>query len=86
MSKKQEKAERYAPPEQPPAVPKIPARWGTSEAKWFADREGQIVVVSLRSGGATEGILVGHDQFSFFLEHANGNIEIVFKHAVDTAL
>lgn len=65
-------------------APRIPVRWGVSEAKWMADRENELIDVHLRSGDILRGYLIGLDQFTIGLEReSDGKVLLVCKHAID---
>jgi sRNA-binding regulator protein Hfq len=65
-------------------APKIPIRWGVSEAKWMADRENELIELHLRGGETLRGYLVGLDQFVIGLEReGDSKMLLVAKHAID---
>ncbi len=65
-------------------APRIPVRWGTSEAAWMASKENELIMVHLRGGEVIAGYLIGLDQFVIGLEHKeNGKTILICKHAVD---
>ncbi len=64
---------------------KIPGKWGTSEARFYYDTEGEIVTLSLRSGEQLRGYVVGLDNYALVLERECDKRRIlVHKHAIDT--
>jgi sRNA-binding regulator protein Hfq len=63
--------------------PKIPMKWGVSAAKFYADREGEPIIVHLVDGGDLTGILAGIDQYEIFVELDNdAGVVLVPKHAI----
>ncbi len=76
------------PPAQPakpvkPEPAKIPIRWGSSAAKFYADLEGETIRVHLHTGETLVGVLVGVDTYDIFLEREAGARAMVSKHAID---
>ncbi len=70
--------------QRPDRAPRIPNRWGVSEAKWMADRENELIMVHMRGGEVIAGYLIGLDQFVIGLESKdNGKTLLIAKHAVD---
>ena len=63
---------------------KVTGRWGTSEAKWFADREDESVTVHMRESITLTGYLVGVDNYNIFLE-IDKKVVLVPKHAINYA-
>lgn len=67
-----------------PAKPKIPNKWGVSEAKWMADQENELITIHLRGGEMQRGYLIGLDQFTIFIEHEASKAKLLIaKHAID---
>lgn len=63
----------------------IPSKWGTSEARFFSEAEGEIVIVKLRGGATLRGLIAGVDQYAIFVEREEDHgLQMVFKHAIDT--
>ena len=39
-------------------APRIPVRWGTSEASWMASKENELIIVHMRGGEVNAGYLI----------------------------
>ncbi len=63
---------------------KLVGKWGTSEARFYYDTEGEIVTIDLRSGGTVRGCIVGLDNYAIVLQRESDKRRIlIHKHAVD---
>ncbi len=62
--------------------PRIPAIWGTSSAAFYADLEGETIVLHLITGDCLSGVLSGVDRYDLFLEQADGSEVLVAKGAI----
>ena len=67
---------------EPAAAVKPTGRWGLSEVKFYADREGEVVAIHLRDGATLTGELVGVDNFTLAIA-SEGKTVLVLKHAID---
>ena len=62
--------------------PRIPDIWGTSSAAFYAELEGEAIVVQLLTGACLTGLLSGVDRYDLFLEQADGREVLVAKGAI----
>jgi sRNA-binding regulator protein Hfq len=70
--------------QRPDRPPKLPNKWGVSEAKWMADQENELITVHMRGGETLRGYLIGLDQFTIFVEHETTKAKLLIaKHAID---
>ena len=70
-------------PAEPPI--KLTGRFGTSEARFYYDTEGELVTVSLRSGESVRGYVVGLDTYAIVLEREDDKRRVLIqKHSIDT--
>ena len=63
---------------------KIPGRWGMNEAKFYFDRENELVAVHMRSGETITGYVIGLDIYAIMIERESDQAPILMhKHAID---
>lgn len=63
---------------------KIPGRWGMNEAKFYFDRENELVAVHMRSGETITGYVIGLDVYAIMIERESDQAPILMhKHAID---
>ncbi len=63
---------------------KVPARWGGSEAQFWAKLEGELVTLKMRDGSVITGNLTGVDTYCIFVER-DGIDVMIQKHAIEFA-
>ncbi len=62
---------------------KIPEKWGTSAAAFFARHEAERLNIHLLSDAkVVSGILVGVDRYDIFVERDDGVVVLICKHAI----
>ena len=63
---------------------KIPGRWGMNEAKFYFDRENELVTVHIRGGDTITGYVIGLDVYAIMIERESDQAPILMhKHAID---
>ena len=63
---------------------KIPGKWGTSEARFYYDCEGEPVKIELRSGEQVHGSIVGLDAYCIVVERkGQARPMLICKHAIN---
>jgi sRNA-binding regulator protein Hfq len=62
--------------------PKPPMRWGTSEASFYNDAEGETITVHMVTGETLSGELIGLDTYNVVILPDNGKRILLSKHAI----
>jgi sRNA-binding regulator protein Hfq len=62
--------------------PKPPTRWGTSEASFYNDAEGETITVHMVTGETLSGELIGLDTYNIVILPDSGKRVLLSKHAI----